>query len=133
MVPPRIKTYRKLRLGLTDLEHFGATGRTNALSRGFTVLHCDGFRVLHLSLCLTLNAISFHLPITFLLLLRENMTAPLAVFNVICEKSFLNNLYALEIFKKGAFFVSSEVVSSNLGCLQSDIDPDQTSGYSNIG
>ena len=47
-------------LALSDSEHLGAAYGANALSRRFTILHGNGFRVFHIPFGPAFNTISLH-------------------------------------------------------------------------
>ena len=55
-----------MRLALADSEHLGAADGANTLGGWPGILHGDGFRVLHLSFCPALDAVSLHFsPLAF--------------------------------------------------------------------
>jgi hypothetical protein len=65
-ISPFIHPPRQLFLALADFEHLGAARGACALGSGFTILHFDAFRILHLFLGSALYTISLHSFTSFL-------------------------------------------------------------------
>ena len=66
MISPKVEGHQRLLncvdylLSLSDLEHFGLTHGTYTLGRWLTILHRDGFGILHFSVGATFHTIALH-------------------------------------------------------------------------